>query len=328
MNQFARLHEIEKRIKAGQYPNAQSLAAEWGITARQLYLDRKKLIEVGAPLAWDARRGGWYYTNEAFSLTTFWLSESELLALFLCVEIARASGNAGLGAALEAAVEKLRGSFGETLSVDVKALGISTSCDFPATARVESSVFMDLHSAATRRQKLSMRYFTAERGQWSERVVHPYHLRFVRGEWYLIAYDERRRKVLNFNLARIEALKRLEDPGGHFERQRDWDLDTYVAQMFGAEAGDELFEIVVRFDSYQARFIRERQYHPQQRIEELDDGGLILRFKASGLNEVARWVMSYGGHAQVLAPEKLFLLIVSHLKDLNRTYGVTPDSTP
>lgn len=96
--------------------------------------------------------------------------------------------------------------------------------------------------------------------------------------------------------------------------------------MFNAEAGDELCKIEVRFDAYQARFIRERQYHPEQHIEEQTDGGLILRFEASGLGEVARWVMSYGRHAQVLAPEKLFLLVQSHLADLARIYHVIPDS--
>lgn len=209
MNQIVRLFEIDKRIRAKDYPTAASLAVELGVTTRLIYLDRQKLLKMGAPIVWNSQRGGWYYRDASWSLTTAWLSESELLAYFLSVEIALASGNAGLGAALESAVDKLTGSLGEIVSVDVIALRASTSYAHSPAARVEATVFLDLHRAAAGREKVQMHYYTAERGEWGERVVHPYHLRFIRGEWYLIAFDERRRRILNFNIARIEHLKRL-----------------------------------------------------------------------------------------------------------------------
>ena len=62
---------------------------------------------------------------------------------------------------------------------------------------------------------------------------------------------------------------------------------------------------MIWFDNYQARYIRARQWHPTQTIDEHDDGTLTLRFRSGALAEVRRWVMSYGSHAEVLAPAEL-----------------------
>ena len=98
--------------------------------------------------------------------------------------------------------------------------------------------------------------------------------------------------------------------------------NAYVAEMFVAERGERVYEVAVQFDEYQARYIREREYHPQQKpLQELDDGGLILRFPASGLNEIARWIMGYGSHARALQPPELRALISSHVEKMSEIYG-------
>jgi hypothetical protein len=56
-----------------------------------------------------------------------------------------------------------------------------------------------------------------------------------------------------------------------------------MAQAFQMERGEEPVEVVIRFDAYQARYIRERRWQATQEVEELADGGLILRCKTGGL---------------------------------------------
>ncbi len=50
---------------------------------------------------------------------------------------------------------------------------------------------------------------------------------------------------------------------------------------------------------------RVRRWHATAQLEEHNDGRLTLRLWTSGLGEIQRWVMQYGSHAQVLAPESL-----------------------
>ena len=90
-----------------------------------------------------------------------------------------------------------------------------------------------------------------------------------------------------------------------FQILPSFSLEAYLAKGFLAERAAQPEDVVIKFDEYQARWIRERLWHSSQRIEELPSGGLILRLTVGGLGEVKRWVMGYGKHAEVLQPESL-----------------------
>jgi predicted DNA-binding transcriptional regulator YafY len=173
MNQLVRLFEIDRRTRAGQYPSPKALSEEWEVSERLLFLDRNKLRAMGAPIVWNAQRGGWYYRDPMWLLPATRLSEGELLAFFLSIEIARSSGNSGFEAALQSAVAKIAGTLGESISVDLNALRDSTTYSFSPSARVDAETTLRLHRAGAARQKVQMRYYTASRGEWNERVVHP-----------------------------------------------------------------------------------------------------------------------------------------------------------
>jgi len=63
--------------------------------------------------------------------------------------------------------------------------------------------------------------------------------------------------------------------------------------------------VVLRFDPAAADYIREKRWHPSQELRDLAGGGLELRLKLSSLGEVQRWILSWGGSAQVVAPPEL-----------------------
>ena len=48
--------------------------------------------------------------------------------------------------------------------------------------------------------------------------------------------------------------------------------------------------------------MRERLWHPSQRLEEQADGSLIIQFQASGAFEILRWIMGWGSAVEVLEP--------------------------
>lgn len=318
MNQTARLHELNRRIRAGHYPNADTLAEEWEVTPRVVYKDRQRLAQMGADIVFDKAHGGWAYGDPNWILPATHLSDGELMAFFLAVEIARAQGNAGMEEPLQSAALKIESALNDAVSFDVAALRDETSYAFSPAAPVRSEIYLQLARAAAARQKVSVHYYTASRGKWSQRTIHPYQLRLARGEWILIAFDENRGALRCFNIARIETLRALDE---HFERARDFDGEQYVREMFVTERGDAVVEVVVEFDEYQARYIRERTWHPQQKpLEPQADGGVILKFPASGLNEIARWVMGYGSHAQVLYPPKLRQIVREHVQAMAKLY--------
>ncbi len=60
--------------------------------------------------------------------------------------------------------------------------------------------------------------------------------------------------------------------------------------------------VVVRFRADQAPYVREREWHPTQKIRELRDGRVELTFRAGGMFEIMRWVLGWGDAAEILRP--------------------------
>ena len=63
--------------------------------------------------------------------------------------------------------------------------------------------------------------------------------------------------------------------------------------------------MVIRFNELVADYIREKRWHDSQELVELKDGGVELRLKLSSLEEIERWVLSWGGNAVVIEPPAL-----------------------
>ena len=134
------------------------------------------------------------------------------------------------------------------------------------------------------------------------RVVDPYHLANINGEWFLFAYDHLRKDLRTFVPARVQEAK---PTGKTFERPQNFSLEKTLRDSFGVRSGKETYDIAIQFSSYAADYIREKRWHPSQRLRELRDGKLELRVRLSNLSEIERWILGWGGHAVVLAPPEL-----------------------
>lgn len=318
--QLERILEIDRQIRAFKYPNARSLAQELEVSERTIYHDRQFLIDrLGAPLAYDCKRGGWYYTEPNWALPSALVTEGELLAFFLSVEIAQRYLGTAFEKPLRSAVEKITVGLKGQVEVSLKELQECYIFASPSVVAVKEELLLDLYRAIQQCRQVRIRYFTASRGCWEVRVVEPYHLYNLRGDWYLIAFDHLRSTMRIFHTGRIdewEVLPRV------FTRDLQFSVEEWMAQAFVAERGEEPVEVVIRFDPYQARYIRERCWHPTQEIEELPDGGLVLRFFTGGLDEVKRWVMGYGSHAEVLAPPSLREAVKKEVEQMGKIYSM------
>jgi predicted DNA-binding transcriptional regulator YafY len=61
----------------------------------------------------------------------------------------------------------------------------------------------------------------------------------------------------------------------------------------------------IRFDADSARAVRSRTWHASQILRPLPDGAVEMTLRARDEDEIARWVLSWGGHAWVLEPVRV-----------------------
>jgi len=63
--------------------------------------------------------------------------------------------------------------------------------------------------------------------------------------------------------------------------------------------------VKIRFDAFAARLVRERDWHPSQKFRELRGGEIELEMTLGALEEIERWILSWGEHAKVVGPKIL-----------------------
>jgi predicted DNA-binding transcriptional regulator YafY len=323
--QLERILEIDRRVRAGLHPNARQLAQALEVTSRVIYKDREFMVDrLGAPIVFDRDRGGWVYSDRTWVLPTSIVTEGELLAFFLGVELAQRYLGTSFGEALASAIAKVARSLKGPVVVDLEALRAHYTFAPPAAAAVKPETLLALHQAIAERRSVKMTYFTASRRKHTERMVDPYHLFNAKGEWYLIGRDRLHRGVRQFHVGRIESWQVLDR---RFLRDPQFSIEAWLRSAFQMQAGARATTVRIRFDENQAPYIRERRWHDTQKIEDLPDGGLILQFTTAALDEVKRWVLQYGEHAEVLEPEELREMVKRAVTRMGEVYRRVADES-
>ena len=108
----------------------------------------------------------------------------------------------------------------------------------------------------------------------------------------------------------------------------DFDSAKLENAAFGVTRGGPMLTWQLRFSADAASFIRERTWHPTQRLVEMDAGGLELTFKCEGAVEVFAWVASWGTGVEVLAPQSARRDLAGLGQLLQERYAVDTSAGP
>ncbi|MGB9739951.1 MAG: WYL domain-containing protein [Chloroflexus aggregans] len=316
MTRIERLIGIDTMIRSGRYPSVADFCQRFEVSERAIYQDLAYLRErINAPLAYSRQHRGYYYRNPTWVLPAFQIGEGELLSFLLSIELSQRY----LGTVFVAPLRNLLNQL-QNYQISINPNDFLTHLTFQpgAVAPVDPALLHDVNVCIREQYPLAITYFTASRREYRDRVIEPYHLYFARGDLYVIAYDHLRREFRQFALCRIKRWQVQSQQ--RFQRDPTFDAAAYLRHAFVSEVGGRPVTVAVAFDRDQAPYIRERQWHPTQRIEELPDGGLILRFESGALGEIKRWVLGYGSQARVLAPPELVQMVAAELQQAAAQY--------
>ncbi|MEN6449771.1 MAG: WYL domain-containing protein [Thermoguttaceae bacterium] len=74
--------------------------------------------------------------------------------------------------------------------------------------------------------------------------------------------------------------------------------------------------VAVQFSPSVARYVQESTWHASQKLTKLNDSSLLVEFDLDGTEEIMRWILSFGRHAEVIEPEELRRAIVLEMQAL------------
>lgn len=314
-----RILRMDGMIRSGSYPSVKTFTELFEVSERTVLGDVEFLKDrLYAPLKNSRSHGGYYYTDKNWKLPTLPVTEGQLLALFLSVELTERYLGTNFEEPLRDAIQKITELLPHNVQVSMSELAHHYSIRPGTPAKTPPETLLALQQAIQNRHPVDMVYFTASRGEENQRIVHPYHLLNIRGEWNLVAYDLLRQSIRQFALPRIRTCRILTDE--YFEPDPTFSAEDYFRESFQAEHGDQIIEVVLHFDAYQARYMRERSLHPSQVVEEQPDGSMVVRFKTGALAEVQRQILSYGRHVKVLEPLSLLRSVIDELHTTLQLY--------
>jgi len=95
---------------------------------------------------------------------------------------------------------------------------------------VKEELLLHLDRAIRERLRVRMEYYTASRDVQQTRVVEPYHLYNLRGDWYLIAFDHLRHAMRTFHAGRVGWREILPEK---FRRDLNFSVERWMAQRSG-----------------------------------------------------------------------------------------------
>lgn len=305
---------IHKAIQSGKLPNAGQLAAELEVSAKSIHRDLEFMRDrMALPIEYDAARRGFYYNGEVSAFPTMQISEGELFALIVAEKALQQYRGTNFEKPLLSAIKKLEESLPDTISLNLADWEQTISFRTRAEPILNLQVFEALGRATAQKEQLELSYRKAGQREAELRVVDPYHLANINGEWFLFAYDHLRKDIRTFAPARIKSIRKT---GKTFERVQKFSLDKRLRDSFGVHAAEGEFQVVIRFNAKAADYIREKRWHDSQQLKELKNGGVELSMKLSSLAEVERWVLNWGGNAVVVKPKELAEMVKKSAKNI------------
>jgi predicted DNA-binding transcriptional regulator YafY len=311
-----RFQEIFHAIKTNRYPNRTQLASSIEVTTKTIQRDRDYMrYQLGLPIEFDYERGGYYFTKPTNDLPLFQLTEAELVSVFVAQKALEAYRGTPFEQPLRTAFQKLQAATsnpGVKVSISWEDLGSSISFRHFDVHLPDMTIFANLAKAIQTEEVVEFDYKKLEAKIFEKRTVEPWHLACVSGQWYLLGYDSSRGARRIFVLGRMRSVTTT---AGGFSNPKPVDKDIRELfqnsfQIWQSEDA-KLERILLRFSGRAAQLVRERNWHPSQRLQDLADGYLEVSLTLNSLEEIVPWILSWGRQCEVVRPARLRKKVIS-----------------
>ena len=243
---------------------------------------------------------------------------TEMLELSKAATALRAAGEPARATALEGLERKLKAAMRSTtlnrMAPDLEALVRAETIAVQAGPRpsADEAMLTAIRAAVLAQQPLGFTY-SRPGAEPRRRSVAPCGVMFGRAN-YLVAADRETGRIQTFRLDRMSHVAPQE---GMAVPPADFDLGVFASQSFGIYQ-DEIEDVVLRIAPEGAAEARGWRWHPTQSFEDQPDGGVIVRFRASGMRELAWHLFTWGEQVQILAPERLKAVMAGELAAAGR----------
>jgi proteasome accessory factor B len=310
-----RLHAA---LKAKRFPNCQKIAAELEVSAKTIQRDIDFMrYRLGLPIDYHPQEFGFFYSEPVTAFPNIEVSEGEITALLVAQKALAQYEGTPFERPLQSAFRKLTDGLKDRLSFSWHDLEEAISFRSAGTSAADLELFEAVSRSVLRSVELEFEYRKLNSPGYERRRVRPYHLGCLENQWYLFAEDLERHQLRTFALPRM---RNVSLTNKSFRRPADFSIARILSGSFGVYSAGKKQRIRIQFDSFAARLVAERKWHETQQVREAAAGTIILELELGGLEEIERWILSWGKHARVLTPKELASRIRDEAKAIAKLY--------
>lgn len=244
----------------------------------------------------------------------------ELAAMTAAAELFGQQGAQARAGALRSLSQKVlsatRAAARRRLAPDLEALLQAETIAVQAGPRPfeDETVLAAIREALLSMRRLRFRY-EGGRAPGRMREVTPFGILFGRSN-YLVAAEDPVTGPRNWRLDRIAEIAVAETPGA---RPEGFSLQAYADESFGIYQ-DDTHDVVLRATPAGAEDALRWRFHANQQVEPQADGGVIVRFRASGMLELAWHLFTWGDKVEIVAPPILRQTLAEQIELARRTH--------
>jgi len=249
----------------------------------------------------------------------------ELAALAAAAELFAQQGAAARANGLKSLERKVlsatRAAARRRLAPDLEALLQAETIALQAGPRPfeDEAVLAAVREALKGLSTLTFRY---EGGSTPGRLreVTPYGVLFGRANYLVAAEGEGDPR--NWRLDRLREVTVTGRPGA---RPAGFSLQDYADESFGIYQ-DDTEDVELRIAPASAEGALRWRFHANQQVEPQADGAVLVRFRASGMRELAWHLFTWGDQVRVLRPPRLKALLLEQIEVARRTHASATDA--
>jgi predicted DNA-binding transcriptional regulator YafY len=298
MAKSSRLLTVLNLIRSNRAMTTSLLARECDVSERTVYRDIQSLAEAGAPIYYDK---GYRLLSGAF-LPPLNLTAGEYLVLRVAIQGSPLMEMKSYARELKSMTGKIDAAMNGQLSERTRKQHSRMLLSPKVTSdnRRNDLTMRLLRQAIDGDVVLEVNYHSVSSGE-GVRLVDPYFIVFRGHAWYLLGYCHRHGEM---RLFRIDRIYNVAITKNSFERDHKVTLEKYFESSWDVYSGEPV-EIRLLLFGKAAAVISDGKRHASQRVVKRKDGSVEYTVTVAGTEEILRWIIGFGGEAQVISPPEL-----------------------
>ena len=286
--------------------SVKELAEELGVSGKTIRRDLRIFQEAGFPLEETVEQFGRkrWRIDPVKGQPGLSFAFDEAVALYLARRLMEPLAGTPFWEAAQRAFRKIRATLGSETLRYVERFAelfhqtmVGTS-DYSKKAELMDQLLLGIED----RRAVFITYKSLQSTEPTTYDVLPYGIIHHRGSLYLVGWAPDHQEIRHWKLDRMDD---AEVTQVRFQRPEDFDLHEHMAKSFGVFHGQGNVHVKICFLAEVARYVQEKTWHQSQKLKPEKDGSLLAEFDLDGTEEIKRWILSFGRHAEVLEPETL-----------------------